>query len=263
MIEVYDNPLSPYARKVRLALYAKRLDFQKNEIFEKSQRDAFLKINPRGEVPALIDDGKAISDSALICAYLEDKYPAHPLLPADPHERARCRWLEKVTDTTLDGAGILVFLTKFARPEVVEAFPDLPDKVTEEVRAMYSFLDRELQGRDYFAGEAFSLAEAALVPNITMSVFAGYALDEATPHLSRWLDRMNQIPWVQQDVADAIAAYEKSQSLSDPIFDNNHLHWRDHRIEALIRVGLGPWLLEELEANRGFLPPSLTRMIRE
>jgi hypothetical protein len=42
--------------------------------------------------------------------------------------------------------------------------------------------------------------------------------------------------------------------VTKPFFDNDRLHWRSDRIEMLLRVGLGPWLLEELGADRGFLP---------
>jgi hypothetical protein len=54
-----------------------------------------------------------------------------------------------------------------------------------------------------------------------------------------------------------MAAWEKSQNIADPLFDSHHLHWRDQRIEALVRVGLGGWLLDELQKGQAFLPPPL------
>jgi hypothetical protein len=45
------------------------------------------------------------------------------------------------------------------------------------------------------------------------------------------------------------------QQPADAFFDSRRLHWRSDRIEQLLRIGLGPWLLEELAADRAFLPP--------
>ncbi len=255
MIQLYDNPLSPYARKVRLALYEKGLEFEKHEIHTKSQRDELLRVNPRGEVPALVDGGATIYDSAVICAYLEDRYPQVPLLPADPVERARCRRLEKISDGAVDVAGILVFISKMMRPELEQQFPELPAKVTAAVEDVYDFLEREIAGRQVFAGEAFSIAEAALLPHLSVLVFVGYPIGPSRPQLTAWLERMNQRESVQRDMADAVAAFEKSQTIADPLFDNQHLHWRDQRIEGLLQVGLGAWLLDEIEKGTGFLPP--------
>ncbi len=260
MIQLYDNPLSPYARKVRLALYEKGLEFEKHEIHTKSQRDELLKVNPRAEVPAIVDGDATIYDSSLICAYLEDRYPVVPLLPANPVERARCRRLEKLSDGAIDAAGILVFVTKMARPELEQQFPELPGRVSDAVAGVYRILERELQGREFLAGDSFSIAEAAIVPHVTVLAFVGYAIDESHPHLAAWLERMNQRPSVQRDMADAVAAYETSQSVEDPMFDNNHLHWRDHRIESLFQVGLGAWLLEEIATGKAFLPPPLSEL---
>lgn len=257
MIQLYDNPLSPYARKVRLALYEKGLEFEKHEIHTKSQRDELLRVNPRGEVPALVDGGATIYDSAVICAYLEERYPQVPLLPADPVERARCRRLEKISDGAVDVAGILVFVSKMVRPELEQQFPELPPKVTAAVEGVYDFLERELVGRQFFAGDSFSIVEAALLPHVTVFAFVGYPIGPSRPNLAAWFERMNQRESVQRDLADALAAWEKSQTIADPMFDNQHLHWRDQRIEGLLQIGLGRWLLDEIDQGRAFLPPPL------
>jgi glutathione S-transferase/RNA polymerase-associated protein len=260
MIQLYDNPLSPYARKVRLALYEKGLDFEKYEIQSKSQLDELLEINPRGEVPAIVDDGAVIYDSAVICAYLEDRYPDTPLLPADPVERARCRRLEKLSDGPIDAAGILVFVAQMVRRELEQQYPELTGRITAAVEDVYGALDRELEGREYLAGEAFSIAEAAVFPHVTSFAFVGYAIDESRPNLADWFARISERPSTQRDVADSVAAWEASQTIEDPLFDSHHLHWRDQRIEALVRVGLGGWLLDELEKGQAFLPPPLSEL---
>ncbi len=257
MIQLYDNPLSPYARKVRLALYEKGIPFELHEIMTESQRNELLAVNPRAEVPALVDDAITVYDSSLICAYLEDRYPEVPLLPTDPAQRVRCRQLERLSDGPIDAVGILVFISKMVRPELEQQFPELAAKVTAAVGEVYDLLDRELSGRAFLAGDSFSIAEAAILPHVGVLAFVGYPIDASRPNLAAWLERMNERESVQRDSADAVAGWEKSQTIADPLFDNHHLHWRDHRIESLIRVGLGHWLMDELDQDRGFLPPSI------
>jgi glutathione S-transferase len=95
---------SPFAWKVWLALehkgiaYApKRLSFDKDE----TRAPEFLKLNPRGRVPAIVDDGFALYESNAICEYLEDKYPQKPLLPKDAQGRAIVRRLMGEADDGL------------------------------------------------------------------------------------------------------------------------------------------------------------------
>ena len=81
-MDLYDNPFSPYAFKVRAALYEKGIAHEKREIRTHADREVLLRVNPRGEVPALVDDGAAICDSKVICAYLEERHPARPSIRA-------------------------------------------------------------------------------------------------------------------------------------------------------------------------------------
>ncbi len=97
MIQFYDVPFSPFAQKVKIALLEKGLDYETPPA-ELGPDTALSEVNPRGEVPALVDDGLAIFDSSIILEYLEDRYPEHPLRPADAAGRARVRMIEEVCD---------------------------------------------------------------------------------------------------------------------------------------------------------------------
>lgn len=61
--------------------------------------DRFTSLSPLRRVPVLIDDRVTLADSSVICQYLEDRYPAPALYPADIVDRARARWLEEYADT--------------------------------------------------------------------------------------------------------------------------------------------------------------------
>lgn len=73
MLVLYDDVFSPYARKVRIALYEKGIAFERvRALHGDCSRTDFVDVNPRAEVPALSDDDSAIYDSTVICEYLED-----------------------------------------------------------------------------------------------------------------------------------------------------------------------------------------------
>jgi glutathione S-transferase len=87
-MELYGHPFSPYAFKVRAALYEKGIAHEKREIRTHADREGLLRVNPRGEVPALADEGAVLCDSKGICAYLEERNPTPALYPSDLALRA-------------------------------------------------------------------------------------------------------------------------------------------------------------------------------
>src|SRR5436190_1857812 len=93
----------PRPTRVRLLIYAKGLDVELVEPpgchATTQAKGDYLKINPIGRVPALVlDDGRVLPESEVICEYLEDAYPEPSLRPADPYERARMRLLSRICD---------------------------------------------------------------------------------------------------------------------------------------------------------------------
>jgi len=250
-VKLYDHPLSPYAMKVRAILYEKGIDFEKEEIQSEAQRATLLRLNPRAEVPALVDGEIVLYDSKVIAEYLEETHPSPPLLPASPGARAHCRALELLADTQVDAVTIAYSLFKFFRPALAAELPDALARAEASLRAVFADLDRRLAGREYFTG-AFSRADIAFAPHLGACAFLGMAPGEDTPHLASWLARVNARASIQRVTQEAVASL--NQPVDAPFFDTNRLHWRSDRIEQLIRIGLGPWLERELAADRAFLP---------
>jgi len=97
MLELYNAPQSTCSQKVRLTLAEKSLDFveYKLKLFQNDQlKPEYLKLNPNGVVPTLVDAGVPIIDSSVIMEYLDEEYPTTRLSPCDAKERARMRaWL--------------------------------------------------------------------------------------------------------------------------------------------------------------------------
>ena len=106
-MKLYSGPLSLFTAKVRIALDETSLESDRVEVGW-TRKDRYLPhhpevvaLNPKREVPVLVDGDLVVYDSTLILEYLEDRYPEPPLLPRDPAARARCRQIEAVADEIL------------------------------------------------------------------------------------------------------------------------------------------------------------------
>lgn len=102
MLELYHSPISTCSQKVRLVLAEKNLPWTSRMItFADGDhlKPDYLKINPNGVVPTLVDGGDPIIDSSVINEYLEDVYPDIPLRPHEPKARARMRaWRQYIDE---------------------------------------------------------------------------------------------------------------------------------------------------------------------
>src|SRR3954464_8565102 len=103
-----DNPLtiigsyaSPYVCKVLARMNLKGLRYEVDPITPFFGNDEFRRLSPLCRIPVLIDGDFSVSDSSVICAYLDETYSGLPLFPTDPKDRARARWLEEFADTRL------------------------------------------------------------------------------------------------------------------------------------------------------------------
>ena len=181
-------------RKTRIALLEKGLQWETTWVDltkGEQKKPEYLAINPVGKVPALIDDGVVVHDSTIINEYLEDKYPKTPLLPKDPAMRARARSFEDYADAYL-APSLFKILTNLRKPEAERDH----DKIKEgerEVREHFAFLDRELAGRQFLAGQ-LSLGDISFVPPLANYERAGYKIGSEFPNLLAWWERMKARP---------------------------------------------------------------------
>ena len=253
-MELYDNPFSPYAFKVRAALYEKGIAHEQRELRTHADRETLLRVNPRGEVPALVDGAAVLCDSKVICAYLEERHPEPALVPREPTARARCRYLELKSDNDVDAAVFVIGILKLTRPEAAVDVPDALPLAERAIARHYDYLERELANREWFLG-AFSLVDIALTPHLRSAAFMGYPPDPAAhPGLTAWLARGAARPSLRRAMRELAAGFAASQQ-PDSLFDPKRLHWRSDRIEFALRVGMGAWLADELASGSAFLSP--------
>ena len=189
-IKLYDFKTSPNCQRVKVVLEEKALDYDTVPIdLRKQEQKApeYLALNPYGKVPVLVDGDTVLYESCIINEYLEDKYPDPPLLPADPSARARIRILIDygITHTNDSHQAIRAEMMKPEGERDTDALAAAKARFIEELQP----LERELEGRDYMAGD-FSLLDAAHLPRVMRHVEWGILPDASLPLLNAWYERM-------------------------------------------------------------------------
>jgi glutathione S-transferase len=166
-------------------------------------KPAFLALNPYHKVPLLDDADVAVGESWIINEYLEDRYPAPPLLPPAAADRARVRLLVDFASRFFfpHVYDLLIELVVKPRiPAMGEPTPGAVDKAKEALPAAFERLDRELEGREFFAG-AFSLADCEMIPFVAGLEDVHIEVPGKQSNLRRWLERARKRPsWRTADV---------------------------------------------------------------
>ncbi len=198
MLKLYAFDRSPFGWKVRVALAEKKVPYDMIVPENKNEDPAFARLNPFRKTPVLVlEDGRTIYESTVINEYLEEVYPKPAMLPKDPYERARVRMIEDTFDQYFYPAQRDFTNSQFEYqpPFLIRKKADKVDhKLLEEARMrlheQLQRLEQEVKGRTWFGGDIFSLADAALVPSLTMSLrVLGILPDTKYPSLGDWIAR--------------------------------------------------------------------------
>ncbi|TNE62490.1 MAG: glutathione S-transferase family protein [Alphaproteobacteria bacterium] len=200
-ITIIGSPISPYVRKVLAILDIKGVPFRCISKVPLRDQEYLKQFNPLGRIPILQDGDFTLADSSVIAQYLEDRFPNPSIWPADIQARARARWFEEYADDHLGRSVIFnLFFQKVVRPAVLKVEPDhalIEDALTNGLPGAMDYLDAQLQGRDWFAGEAASFADITIAHFMRNAFWAGWKLDAARwPHFAGWLARANKLPAV-------------------------------------------------------------------
>ncbi|WP_322031378.1 glutathione S-transferase family protein [Paraburkholderia sp. J76] len=163
------------------------------------KRPEYLRINPAGKVPVLIDGDRVIPESAAIVLYLADKYPEKALLPADLEERAQVyRWtLFAVTE--LEQPLWRITRHTFVYPPEQRSPADI-ELAREDFKAMAAVLEKHLEGREFIVGNQLSVADCVTV--YLMDWASVVQLLDGFPRLQAYLDRLYARPEAPQRIAE-------------------------------------------------------------
>ncbi|RQR42337.1 MULTISPECIES: glutathione S-transferase family protein [unclassified Burkholderia] len=164
------------------------------------KRPEFLRLNPAGKVPVLVDGDLVIPESAAIVLYLADKYPEKALLPTDPALRAQAyRWVMFAV-TELEQPLWRITRHTFIYPPEKRSPADI-ELAREDFTAMATILDRHLEGREFIVGDTLTVADCVTAYLIDWASECN--LIEPFPQLRAYLERLYARPKAPQRIADA------------------------------------------------------------
>jgi glutathione S-transferase len=156
---LFMSPTSPFARKVRIVLAEKNLVAEEVDHVTSARKPR--EHNPLGKVPTLVlDDGTAIFDSTVITEALELLHPTPRLVPEAPRDRIAVRRWESIADGLVDVL-IPIVVEEMRAPELRDG--ERIDKHATKVRETLAMIEHDLGDRPYAHGDAFTLADAAVV----------------------------------------------------------------------------------------------------
>jgi len=229
VLTLYHYDRSTACQRVRLALEEKGLSYE-SVVVDTARGDAgalpanYHELNPKGLVPAIVDDGKAVAESLVILEYLEDAFPEPALRPADPHGRAVMRqWMRRIDDgihvaSRVIGVCVVMRHTYLARPpeKLAEYYAKMRDTVRRDndrmniekgldspllpgalyaFKQLYAEMDATLARTPWLAGETYSLADIALVVYLgRLGSFQMAPLWAGHQHLCEWHERISARP---------------------------------------------------------------------
>jgi glutathione S-transferase len=206
--------VSPYVRKVLACINLKGLDYEVDPITPFFGNDEYQRLSPLRRIPVLIDGDFSISDSSVICAYLDEAFPARSLLPADPKDRARARWFEEYADTRLGDIFIWgLFYQRIVHPLVWGEPGDQAriDKVlNEDIPDALDYLEGQLPAEGFLFGE-IGLADISVASFFQNAAYADFHVDSTGwPRTAAFVERTLAHPCIA-----VLLGYEDIQRRTD------------------------------------------------
>ena len=219
MRTLYHLALSPFCRKVRVALAEKKLDFELK--FERvwERREEFLGLNPAGKVPVLVEqDGLVLADSYAICEYLEEAHPAPPLIGLNAAGRAETRRLA----AWFDGKFHHEVTRNLMGEKVLKRFLGLGQPDAQAIRAGLENIHTHLdyiaylcERRSWLAGDDFSLADIAAAGHLSAVDYLGDVPWAAHEGAKDWYARVKSRPSFRAILADHVPGLPPPKHYAD------------------------------------------------
>lgn len=209
-MKLYDSPWAPSPRRVRIYLAEKGIEVERVTIDLRQGehlQEAYLRVNPRGVVPALeLDSGEVICESSAICRYFETLHPEPPLFGATALDSARIEsWTRRIES---DGYAAAVYVFRNSRPAMegrgvpgqwppIPLIPELATRGTIMWGAFLHTLEARLAHSPWIAGDFFSFADISAL--VTMDFAKTAKLPQPAPDsaLGRWYAAASARPSAQ------------------------------------------------------------------
>jgi glutathione S-transferase len=192
-ILIVGSYLSPYVRKVLVFLHLKRVPYTIDPIIPFMGDDRFGRLSPLRRIPVLVEGDLTLTDSSVICQYLEDRHPEPALYPRDIAARARARWLEEFADSRMGDVFIWRLFNQVAIRPFVWGEPTDQELVArtlaEDIPQVLDYLESQLPAGGFVFGE-ISIADVSIACFFRNAAFVRFGVDAARwPRTAALVDR--------------------------------------------------------------------------
>jgi len=210
MIRLYHVPLSPFCRKVRLALAEKKLEV---ELVHERYWEAgieFLRMNPAGKVPVLRMDGLTLSESAAICEYIEEKHPEPPLMPKTASGRHEVRRLVGWFDDKFQRDVTENLLYERVNKKMMgRGYPESANVKAgaKAIKYHLDYMDWLLDQRRWLAGDAMTLADFAAAAQLSSLDYISDVDWNRSDNVRQWYAKIKSRPAFRSGPADHVPGF--------------------------------------------------------
>ena len=248
MLELYHHGSSVCAAKVRLALFEKEIEWTSRyvDILAGEQFDpAYLKINPRAAVPAIRHDGAVLTESTVICEYLDDAFAGRRRKPCAPLSQAQMRiWTKLVDEEIHPATRPLTYVVTHRHAILARGEPAVEDHIASDpdpawrerkrrwirdgfdapdvalaLRTFVRLLERmdcALEGSEWLVGDGYTLADGALTPYANRLEMLGLSeLWQDRPNFDRWFAAVKERPSFAPALFDYLPGELRARMLAD------------------------------------------------
>ena len=219
---LYHLPLDPGSRKVRLILAEKGVTAELKTEAVWERREGFLRLNPAGEVPVLVeDDGTVLSDASVISEYIEELYPDPPLLGETPIDRAEARRLMRWFETKFAREVSSLLLEEKMMKRLLKQ--GTPDSATVRIAAQnihyhLDYIGWLCERRRWLAGDDVSQADLTAAAHLSCIDYLGDVPWDEHLEARDWYARIKSRPCMRGILADVLPGYAPPKHYSDPDF---------------------------------------------
>jgi glutathione S-transferase len=242
MLTLYDSPLSPFCRKVRMVLEYKQLDFV---TVDQSTAEDWGRYNRRAEIPILLHDDLVVLNSADIVSYLDESFPQMPVMPRDPRRRVVARFWERTADTLVDA--IVTNMAIWTWAEIGPCPKGLLEANQAEIRDVYDDLERALAGEDFVCGE-LTVADIALFPHLMAAWHLELRCDPARhPSVAAWQQRMRRLEICRADI-ERVRKWWANRA--DSALETDKVNWGMQRLELYLAQGFHKRFVNDIRESR-------------
>lgn len=195
------NSVGPNPRVVRMFLHEKGMEVPREEVDIRggeNRKEPYLARNPSGQCPALeLDDGTILAEITAICEYIEDTHPEPALIGTSPLEKAKTRmWTRRVdlniVEPLANGFRFAEGLKMFQ--DRIHCIPQAADDLKASAQKKLTWLDRQMEGRQYIAGDRFSLADILLFCFVDFGTQVKQPLNPENKNVMAWYERVKARP---------------------------------------------------------------------